>query len=52
MNNDSIIDFLTYRSWWYQVHWYGMSKESARRLFKDWKAFEEKDQQEQKEKQK
>ena len=52
MKTETIVDFLTYRSWWYQVNWYGMSKENARKLFKDWKAYEEKNQQEQKENQK
>lgn len=34
------IDFLNYRSWWYQINWYGMKFESARKLYKDWKKFE------------
>lgn len=35
------IDFLTYRSWWYQINWYGMRVESARKLYQDWKKYEE-----------
>lgn len=30
-----MIDFLTYRSWYYQIVWYGMSFENARKLFND-----------------
>lgn len=36
-----IIDFLTYRSWYYQIAWYGMSFENARKLYKDALTYEE-----------
>jgi len=41
MKTKEMIDFLTYRSWWYQIEWYGMSFENARKLFADWKTYEE-----------
>ena len=41
MTCKDIIDQLTYNSWWYQINWYGMKKESVRLLYQDWKIFEE-----------
>ncbi len=38
-----MMDFLTYRSWWYQIYLYGMSKEKARQLYANWEQFEEYD---------
>lgn len=29
------IDYLTYKSWYYQVHWYGLSIENARKYYKN-----------------
>lgn len=46
MKMNDTIDFLTYQSWWYQINWYGMDKVRARKLFSDWKQFEEKFEQE------
>lgn len=45
MDQLELLDDLNYRSWWYQVNWYGMSRESARKLYKDWKIYEEKEKQ-------
>lgn len=41
MEAKKTIDFLTYRSWWYQINWYGMKIEQARKLYQDWKQYEE-----------
>lgn len=30
-----MVDYLTYKSWYYQIFWYGMSFENARKLYKD-----------------
>jgi hypothetical protein len=37
---NKIIDELSYRSWCYQIYLYGMKKEKARLLFKNWKIYE------------
>lgn len=36
------LDFLTYRSWLAQIELYGMSFESARKLFEDAELYEKK----------
>jgi hypothetical protein len=41
MKASEAIDLLTYRSWWYQINWYGMEIKKARKLFQDWKRYEE-----------
>lgn len=41
LDKDNVIDLLTYRSWWYQIHWYGMSYEKARKIYTDAERFEE-----------
>ena len=45
----NLLDELTYRSWWHQIYTHGMEKERARKLFHQWKAFEERWDQESKE---
>lgn len=37
---DNIIDELTYRSWKYQVEWYGLSFDKLRRIFTYAKQYE------------